>query len=78
MPEYGSGSMKPESARQRQRFFGKKSSAVTTRGFQEAECATLTDWMCDVLDDIENDNMVASVQQKVKELCARFPVYRAA
>ncbi len=52
--------------------------AVTTRGFQEAECATLTDWMCDVLDDIENDNMVASVQQKVKELCARFPVYRAA
>jgi glycine hydroxymethyltransferase len=52
--------------------------AVTTRGFQEPECATLTDWMCDVLDDIENDNMVASVQQKVKELCARFPVYRAA
>ena len=52
--------------------------AVTTRGFQEDECATLTGWMCDVLDDIGNDNMVASVQQKVKELCARFPVYRAA
>ena len=52
--------------------------AVTTRGFKEAECQTLTDWMCDVLDDIENDNMVASVQQKVKELCARYPVYRAA
>jgi glycine hydroxymethyltransferase len=52
--------------------------AVTTRGFKEPECQTLTDWMCDVLDDIENDNMVASVQQKVKELCARYPVYRAA
>ncbi len=52
--------------------------AVTTRGFKEDECQTLTDWMCDVLDDIENDNMVASVQQKVKELCARYPVYRAA
>ena len=52
--------------------------AVTTRGFKEAECQTLTDWMCDVLDDIENDNMVASVQQKVKELCASYPVYRAA
>jgi len=52
--------------------------AVTTRGFQETECATLTDWMCDVLDDIENDNMVASVQQRVRDLCARFPVYRAA
>jgi len=52
--------------------------AVTTRGFKEGECQTLTDWMCDVLDDIENDNMVASVQQKVRELCARYPVYRAA
>jgi len=51
--------------------------AVTTRGFKEAECATLTDWMCDVLDDIENDNMVLSVQQLVKKLCAEFPVYQA-
>ncbi|HEY5644905.1 MAG TPA: serine hydroxymethyltransferase [Pseudomonadales bacterium] len=51
--------------------------AVTTRGFREAECATLTDWMCDVLDDIGNDNMIASVQQKVKKLCAEFPVYQA-
>jgi glycine hydroxymethyltransferase len=33
--------------------------------------------MCDVLDDIENDNMVASVQQRVKKLCAEFPVYQA-
>ena len=51
--------------------------AVTTRGFGESECATLTGWMCDVLDDIENDNMVLSVQQKVIELCAKFPVYQA-
>jgi glycine hydroxymethyltransferase len=51
--------------------------AVTTRGFKEQECATLTDWMCDVLDDIENDNMVLSVRQKVLRLCADFPVYQA-
>lgn len=51
--------------------------AVTTRGFRETECATLTTWMCDVLDDIENDNMVLSVRQKVLELCERFPVYQA-
>ena len=49
--------------------------AVTTRGFKEAECQTLTDWMCDVLDDIENDNMIGSVKQRVLELCGRFPVY---
>jgi glycine hydroxymethyltransferase len=51
--------------------------AVTTRGFGESECETLTTWMCDVLDDIENDNMVLSVKQKVLSLCGKFPVYQA-
>jgi glycine hydroxymethyltransferase len=51
--------------------------AVTTRGFGEEECETLTTWMCDVLDDIENDNMVLSVRQKVLRLCEKFPVYQA-
>ena len=51
--------------------------AVTTRGFAEGECETLTTWMCDVLDDIENDNMIESVRQRVVELCGRFPVYQA-
>ena len=52
------------------------SPAVTRRGFGEGECETLTGWMCDVLDDLENDNMVESVRQKVLELCRQFPVYR--
>ena len=51
--------------------------AVTTRGFREDECATLTGWMCDVLDDIGNDNMIETVRQRVIELCRRFPVYGA-
>ncbi len=54
------------------------SPAVTRRGFKEAECETLTGWMCDILDDIENDNMIGSVKQKVTELCAKFPVYPTA
>jgi glycine hydroxymethyltransferase len=49
--------------------------AVTRRGFGEDECRTLTEWMCDVLDDIRNDNMIASVREKVLALCRRFPVY---
>jgi glycine hydroxymethyltransferase len=52
--------------------------AVTTRGFKEDECKTLTHWMCDVLDDLDNDNMIASVRHKALELCRRFPVYAAA
>ncbi|MDP6375290.1 MAG: serine hydroxymethyltransferase [Pseudomonadales bacterium] len=52
--------------------------AATTRGFREQECEVLTGWMCDVLDDLDNDNIITSVKHKVVELCARFPVYRAA
>ncbi len=51
--------------------------AVTTRGFKEAECKTLTHWMCDVLDDLKNDNMIGSVKHMALELCRRFPVYAA-
>lgn len=50
-------------------------AAATRRGFGREECATLTQWMCDVLDDITNDNMVASVRIKVRELCENHPVY---
>ena len=51
------------------------SPAVTRRGFDEGDCATLTGWMCDVLDDIENDNMIETVRRRVLELCAKHPVY---
>jgi glycine hydroxymethyltransferase len=54
------------------------SPAVTTRGFREAECATLTGWMCDVLDDIGNDNTIETVRRRVLELCREFPVYGSA
>jgi glycine hydroxymethyltransferase len=49
--------------------------AVTTRGFKEAEVAELTSWMCDVLDNIEDEAVIAEVKAKVLELCSRFPVY---
>ena len=51
------------------------SPAVTRRGFDEDDCATLTGWMCDVLDDIENDNMIETVRRRVLDLCAKHPVY---
>ena len=51
------------------------SPAVTRRGFGEEECRTLTGWMCDILDDMGNDNMIGTVQRRVLELCKGFPVY---
>ena len=52
--------------------------AVTTRGFNEAECIELTGWICDVLDSLENGNseqVVPAVKAKVLDICARYPVY---
>lgn len=49
--------------------------AITTRGFGEAEVVQLTGWICDILDDIENDELNDRVRGQVLELCSRFPVY---
>ncbi len=49
--------------------------AVTTRGFGEAEIRELTGWICDVLDNVEDEGVIDAVRGKVLELCSRFPVY---
>ncbi|MCW8886155.1 MAG: serine hydroxymethyltransferase, partial [Motiliproteus sp.] len=49
--------------------------AITRRGFGEAEATELAGWICDVLDDISNEDTINRVKQQVLELCSRFPVY---
>ena len=51
------------------------SPAITTRGFKQEEVADLTAWMCDVLDDLNDESKISEVKSKVLELCSRFPVY---
>jgi len=50
--------------------------AATTRGFGESECKDITNWICDICDDLENTSVVDEVRAKVEELCSRFPVYK--
>ena len=55
------------------------SPAVTSRGFKEAECIELTNWICDILAALEtgtSDAVEAEVQAKVVALCATLPVYK--
>lgn len=49
--------------------------AVTTRGFGNRECGELAHWMCDVLDEVDNQRVLDKVRQQVVQLCRRFPVY---
>ncbi len=49
--------------------------APTTRGFKEAEMIEIANMMCDVMENIDDENISAAVREKVGHLCARFPVY---
>jgi glycine hydroxymethyltransferase len=49
--------------------------AITTRGFNESDARELAGWMCDILDDIGNEDTNRAVRQKVLAICARLPVY---
>ncbi|MFC3396424.1 serine hydroxymethyltransferase [Brenneria rubrifaciens] len=49
--------------------------AATRRGFKEAEVRELAGWICDVLDNINDESTIERIKQKVLDICARFPVY---
>jgi len=49
--------------------------AVTTRGYQEADCIELTNWVCDVLDAPNDEAVIARVRDRVTGQCRRFTVY---
>ena len=49
--------------------------AITTRGLGIKETRELTIWICDILDDVENTDLQKDIGEKVKALCAQFPVY---
>ena len=51
------------------------SPAITRRGFKEAEAKELTGWICDILDDAQNQAVIDRVKGQVLALCAKFPVY---
>jgi len=50
--------------------------AVTRRGFKETEVKELTNWICDVLDNINDEATIARVKEQVKAICAQYPVYK--
>ncbi len=51
------------------------SPAITTRGFGVEQARELAGWICEILDDLDNQDTIARVRNKVIDLCARFPVY---
>ncbi|MGO3132944.1 MAG: serine hydroxymethyltransferase [Alcaligenes sp.] len=53
--------------------------AVTTRGFNVADCEQLSHYLCDVLDAYEAgtlDTIKHDIREKIVTLCRRYPVYQ--
>ena len=46
--------------------------AATRRGFKEAEIKELASWMCDILDNMGNEQVEQEVKEKVIALCKKF------
>jgi len=49
--------------------------AITTRGFTVDESKQLAGWICDVLDDHSNEDLIKRIKGEVLSICKRFPVY---
>ena len=49
--------------------------AMTTRGLKEKEFSEVAGWICDVLDNLHDPNVIERVRNRVIALCQRFPVY---
>ncbi len=52
------------------------SPAITTRGFDETDSRNLANWICDLLDNMGDEEVTSAVKSKVQEICKRLPVYR--
>ncbi|WP_305417244.1 serine hydroxymethyltransferase [Photobacterium leiognathi] len=49
--------------------------SITRRGFTAEDARQLAGWMCDVLDNIDNETVIAETKAKVLDICKRLPVY---
>jgi glycine hydroxymethyltransferase len=49
--------------------------AITTRGYLEPDCVALAHWICDVLDNPTDENVIAGVRDNVTKQCRQYPVY---
>jgi glycine hydroxymethyltransferase len=50
--------------------------AVTTRGMKENEMREIASYIAEVVKNISNEKKIQAVAQKVKAICAKFPLYQ--
>lgn len=51
--------------------------ALTTRGMKESEMKLIGQWISTVIHNFKDEAKLASIKKQVRELCEKFPIYRA-
>ena len=50
-------------------------AAITTRGFNEADCVKVVDWIDAVLNDAENEELILATRKEVNAFMQAYPLY---
>tara|TARA_A100001234_G_scaffold92124_1_gene81138 strand:- start:22785 stop:24050 length:1266 start_codon:yes stop_codon:yes gene_type:complete len=50
--------------------------AITTRGFKEVEAMKIVDFICDALENKNDQASLDEIKVRIKDLCNKFPVYK--
>tara|TARA_B100000674_G_scaffold162778_1_gene130285 strand:+ start:1882 stop:3162 length:1281 start_codon:yes stop_codon:yes gene_type:complete len=49
--------------------------AVTTRGFKEKEIIQVSNWICEIINNFDNEEVQSNIKREVSNLTNNFPVY---
>jgi len=49
--------------------------SITTRGFKEDESKQVGQWICEIIDNINDETVIDRIRNEVSSLCKRFPMY---
>ena len=49
--------------------------AITTRGFKAKEVELISNWICDVILNMDDETKLKEIKSKVNDLCSKYPVY---
>lgn len=50
-------------------------AAITTRGFKEADCLRVVEWMDSILTDAHNEELIAATKSEINAFMDNFPLY---
>ena len=50
-------------------------AAITTRGFKEADCLKVIDWIDTILSDVKNEKLILDTRHEINAHMENFPLY---